>query len=65
LFQSAMGVGGAASSAKPKPKKETGKKKSGGGSGEGTVTRDAIRNAMLRLATNDTFLDAIASELNN
>jgi hypothetical protein len=65
LFQSAMGVGGAASSAKPKPKKETGKKKSGGGSGEGTVTRDAIRNAMLRLATNDAFLDAIASELNN
>ena len=28
------------------------------------ITRDAIRNAMLRLATNDQFLDAVASELN-
>ena len=48
-----------------------GKKKSGGvGSSAGEsssgamITRDAIRNAMLRLATNDQFLDAVASELN-
>jgi len=76
LFQSAMsGFGGSAEKpAKPKPKKETniaaGKKKSGGvgssvGEGSGAmITRDAIRNAMLRLATNDQFLDAVASELN-
>ena len=31
--------------------------------GEAAITRDAIRKAMLRLATNDAFLDAIASEL--
>ena len=77
LFQSAMSGfgGGAEKPAKPKPKKETniaaGKKKSGGvGSSAGEnssgamITRDAIRNAMLRLATNDQFLDAVASELN-
>ncbi|CAL6303701.1 unnamed protein product [Bathycoccus prasinos] len=76
LFQSAMSGfgGGAEKPAKPKPKKEThitaGKKKSGGvGSSVGEssgamITRDAIRNAMLRLATNDQFLDAVASELN-
>ena len=66
--------GGAEKPAKPKPKKETniaaGKKKSGGvgisvgESSSGVITRDAIRNAMLRLATNDQFLDAVASELN-
>ena len=76
LFQSAMSGfgGGAEKPAKPKPKKETniaaGKKKSGGvgssvgESSSGVITRDAIRNAMLRLATNDQFLDAVASELN-
>ena len=63
LFQSAMGVGNAPAKSKPK-KPDGGKKKSGGGgNGEAAITRDAIRKAMLRLATNDAFLDAIASEL--
>jgi hypothetical protein len=30
-----------------------------------TISRDAIRNAMLRLATNDAFLDSIAHELSS
>ena len=58
-----MGVGNAPAKSKPK-KPDGGKKKSGGGgNGEAAITRDAIRKAMLRLATNDAFLDAIASEL--
>ena len=39
------------------------KKSGGGGNGEAAITRDAIREAMLRLATNDAFLDAIASRV--
>ena len=63
LFQSAMGVEMLPLKSKPK-KPDGGKKKSGGGgNGEAAITRDAIRKAMLRLATNDAFLDAIAERV--